>query len=210
MILLIERLSPNEGRIITEATEEGKNVYLSGIFMQAEIKNQNGRIYPINELKNAVESAQKMIKSNNGLLGELDHPQTLTINLDRVSHVIEDLRLEGNNAVGKARLLDTPMGKIAKELVKSGVSLGVSSRGAGMVNEQGYVSGYKFITIDIVATPSAPGAVPEAIYESLDRAKNGKVILDLAEAVREDQSAQEFLKKEILNWLKETTFKKVK
>jgi len=140
-------------------------------------------------------------------MGELDHPESLNINLDRVSHVITDIRLEGNNAIGKAKLLDTPMGQIAKELAKSGVALGVSSRGAGQVNE-GQVSGFQFVTVDIVAQPSAPNAFPNTVYESLEYAKNGHNIMDLAEAVREDVAAQKYLKKEIMNWIKTGIFAK--
>ena len=131
------------------------------------------------------------------MLGELDHPQSLQLNLDRVSHVITEMRMEGTNAIGRMRLLDTPMGQIAKELVKSGVSLGVSSRGAGNVNESVGVSGFQFVTVDIVAQPSAPGAVPGVVYESLQHGQGAKV-LTLAEQLREDPAAQKYFQKEIM------------
>ena len=207
-VLLIEELTPEECSLITEASSDGKDMWLSGIFMQASIKNRNGRLYPINELATAVKSAEQRIKEQNGLLGELDHPQTLTINLDRVSHVITGLKLEGNNVVGKAKLINTPMGNIAKELIKSGWLPGVSSRGAGSVNEGGGVSGFQFVTVDIVAQPSAPGALPSTVYESLGMSKNGKQIMDLAESVRHDPYAQKFFAKEIRKFLSEMVNKK--
>ncbi len=202
-ILLIEELSPEECNLLTETTEDGKNMFLSGIFMQASIKNRNGRLYPINELAAAVKTAEGHIRQQKGLLGELDHPQTLTINLDRVSHVITELRLEGNNVLGKAKLINTPMGNIAKELIKSGWLPGVSSRGAGTVNEGGGVSGFQFVTVDIVAQPSAPGALPSTVYESLGMNKNGNKIMDLAESVRHDPAAQKYFSKEIRKFLTE-------
>jgi len=206
--ILIEQLTPSESHLIEEVSPDGKDLWLSGIFMQADIKNRNGRNYPIAEISEAVKVAQQRISETNGIFGELDHPKTLTINLDRISHVITHIAMEGNNAMGKAKLLGTPMGNIAKELVKSGVALGVSSRGAGAVNESGGVSGYHFVTIDVVAQPSAPQAYPSAIYESLEMAKNGSCILDLAESVRHDAAAQKYLKTEIKKWLSTGLFAK--
>ena len=208
MELLTEELLPAEANIITESTQDGKNTFLSGIFMQAGIKNRNGRMYPPNEISEAVKVAMSTIKERNGIMGELDHPESLTINLDRVSHVITEMSMNGSNAMGKARVLGTPMGNIARELITAGVGLGVSSRGAGQVNEDGGVSGFQFVTVDIVAQPSAPNAYPQTVYESLQHIKSGEKILDLAEAVRHDEAAQKYLKKEILNWLKTGLFAK--
>jgi len=201
--ILIEEYTPEEAGIITESTKDGKNTYLSGVFMQAGIKNRNGREYPLDEISKAVDSAQKTITEHNGIFGELDHPQTLNINLDRISHVITEMTMDGNNAVGKAKLLNTPMGLIGKELVNSGVKIGVSSRGAGAVNESGGVSDFNFVTIDIVATPSAPGALPTAVYEALDGNQKGRKVLTLAEQMREDPEAQEYFKNAILKFLAE-------
>ena len=203
-MLLVEELTPSESNIIQESSKDGKDVWLSGIFMQSEIKNRNGRVYPLSEISTAVKNASDRIKETNGIFGELDHPQSLTINLDRISHVITELWMNGNNACGKAKLLNTPMGLIAKELVKSGVKLGVSSRGAGAVTESGGVNGFQFVTVDIVAQPSAPGAYPGTIYESLEQYKNGHNIITLAEQLREDEKAQKFFEKEIMNWIKNT------
>jgi len=199
--LLFEELSPSQAGLITEASADGKNTWLNGIFMQGGIKNRNGRLYPITEIQ---------FKETNGIFGELDHPQTLTINLDRISHVITELRVEGQNAMGKAKLLSTPMGNIAKELANSGVALGVSSRGAGQVNEDGGVEGFNFVTVDIVAQPSAPSAYPSTVVESLDMARNGHNIISLAEDVRHDPAAQKYLKKEIEKWLNTGLFAKRK
>lgn len=206
--LLIESLGADEAGIITESSNDGKNCWLSGVYMQAEMKNRNGRVYPLKELTKAVENAQTTIKEHGGIFGELDHPQTLTINLDRISHVITEMRMEGNNAVGKAKLLGTPMGQIAAELVKSGVKIGVSSRGAGAVNESGGVSDFNFVTVDLVATPSAPGAVPEAVYESMMMNSKGRKVVTLAETVKEDPEAQEYFKKAILDFINQGLYAK--
>lgn len=207
-MILIEELSPTEANIIEESSQDGKDTWLAGIFMQAEIKNRNGRVYPISEISNAVTNACQRIKESNGIFGELDHPQSLTINLDRISHVITEMRMEGNNAYGKAKLLDTPMGSIAKKLVQSGVRLGVSSRGAGTVTESGGVDGFQFVTVDIVAQPSAPGAMPDTVYESLQNSIHGVKALTLAQQMQQDPAAQKFFKKEILKFLEEGLFAK--
>lgn len=205
--LLIESISASEGNILTETVEESKNVFLHGVFMQAEQRNRNGRIYPLAEMTEAVSAMNNHIMEHGGLFGELDHPaDRLTIAMDRISHVITELRMEGTNVVGRAKLLDTPMGMIAKEIGRSGARYGVSSRGAGQVNESGIVSGFKLVTIDIVATPSAQGAIPNTIYESLENYNKG-TILTLAEAVRHDPAAQKYFSDEIRKFLT-TTFNK--
>jgi len=205
-MLLIEELSPSDANIVTES-QEGKDTYLSGIFMQADIKNRNGRVYPISEISRAVENAKQRITEHNGIFGELDHPQTLNINMDRISHVITEMRMDGSNAVGKAKILNTPMGSIAKELINSGCRVGVSSRGAGAVNE-GAVSDFNFVTIDIVATPSAPGALPNAVYESLEASIEGRKVLTLAEQLQGDASAQAYFKKAIMEFVNTNIFAK--
>jgi hypothetical protein len=207
-ILLTEELRPSECNMIQESSQDGKSLWLSGIFMQADIKNRNGRNYPLSEISEAVRLAADTIKQTNGIFGELDHPQSLQINSDRISHFISELWMKGNNAYGKAKLLNTPMGLIAQELIKSGVKIGVSSRGAGNVNESGNVSGFGFITCDIVIQPSAPDAYPGGVYESLQQANNGNKIITLAEHYRNDDAAQKYLKNEILKWLSTGLFAK--
>lgn len=206
--ILIEQMVPSQGGIITETKQTSKDVWIHGIFMQAETKNRNGRNYPLHEMQKAVSDANILIKENNGIFGELDHPQTITINMDRISHAITELHMDGTNVIGKAKLLDTPMGLIAKELAKSGVRYGVSSRGAGTVDESGHVSGFGLVTIDLVATPSAAGAMPNVIYESINMADNGKEILTLAEQVRHDDAAQKYFQREILKFVNQGLFKK--
>lgn len=191
--ILTETITAGEGNITTTAKKDG-NVYLSGVFMQAEIENRNGRVYPLHEMAQQVEDMQSKIKEYGGVFGELDHPDTITINMDRISHVIQEVYMDGNNARGKAKLLNTPMGLIAKELaINSGVRYGVSSRGAGIVNEGGGVSGFNLVTIDLVVTPSAPGALPVAVTEAIE----GTKLLTLAESVRHDVTAQKYFEEEI-------------
>lgn len=204
--ILVEHLNAAQGNIITEAQSDGKNVFLSGIVMQADIQNRNGRIYPMNEMMNAVTAMNSSIKEYGGVFGELDHPaDRISINLDRVSHVITEVRMEGANVMGKMKLLDTPVGLIAKELAKSGVRYGVSSRGTGVVSE-GMVSNFALQTIDLVATPSAMGAYPTPMYEALQEQK-GRKVLTLAEALREDPTAQRFFADEVKKFLASITKK---
>lgn len=210
--MLNEYLNPQVSNFISESTTDGKSTYLSGICMQAVVRNQNDRVYPLDEITEAVRVAMNNIKITNGIFGELDHPSTLSINMDRVSHVITNLRMEGNNAIGKMKILcgpnGTPMGNIAKALIESGVRIGVSSRGAGQVNESGEVRGYNFVTMDIVANPSARDARPESIYESLDGNSTGRKVLTLAEQMQQDPDAQKFFKAEIMRFLNQNIFAK--
>lgn len=207
--LLVEDLQPQQAQIITESSNDGKTLWLHGVFMQAVDKNRNNRIYPLYEIENAVRVAQERIAADNGIFGELDHPQTLVVSSDRVSHAITEMWMSGNRAYGKAKIIHaTPMGQIAKALIESGIRVGVSTRGAGNVNESGEVSGFNFITADIVLQPSAQTAYPSAVYESLDLAKNGSNILSLAEAVCNDKAAQKYFKTEIMKWLSTGTFEK--
>ena len=209
--ILIEQLLPSESNIITESVADAsgnKTIWLNGVFMQADIKNRNGRVYPIHEIAKAVEETNKRILESNGVFGELDHPQSLSINLDRISHVITEMKMVGSDAVGKAKIIDTPMGNIARALIDSGVKIGVSSRGAGQMTEGNTVSDFHFITCDLVATPSAPGAVPDSIYESFDMSRNGREVLTLAESMKYDPSAQKYFKEGILAFLKEVQYTK--
>jgi len=211
--LLIERLEAHEANIVIENTpinvldelienaidKHVKSMCLKGVFMQAELRNRNGRTYPLTEMINAVAQINEQIAANNGVLGELDHPESLSISTRNASHVITEIKMDGNNAIGKARLLNTPAGLIAQEIYKSGIRPAVSSRGAGSVNEHGIVEGFNLITVDIVATNSAPGANPSTMYESLQ----GRKVLTLAEAVQQDKAAQKFFKKEINKFIRD-------
>ena len=155
-------------QIISE--EDGKNMKIQGVFMQAETKNRNGRIYPLGVLEKEVKRYNKELVEKKRAFGELGHPDGPTVNLDRVSHLIEELVPEGKNIIGKAKILDTPNGKIVKELLNAGAKLGVSSRGMGTLEKKGntnYVKDDFYLATagDIVADPSAPEAFVEGIME---------------------------------------------
>jgi len=142
---------------------QGKNLYMKGIFIEGGVKNANQRVYPVSEIEKAVTQVNEQIKSGHSVLGEVDHPDDLKINLDRVSHMIEGMWMDGPCGHGKLKILPTPMGKLVEAMLTSGVKLGVSSRGSGEVNEStGHVSGFDIITVDIVAhTRSKSTEVPE-------------------------------------------------
>ena len=146
-----------------------KHHYTRGIFLQAEQKNRNGRIYPISILEREVDKYAKEFIDTKQSLGEVEHPQSPTINLERASHLIESLTRSGNNWVGNAKVLSTPMGKMVSALLDDGVQIGVSSRGLGTLREENginYVNeDYQLMTVDIVSSPSAPGAFVNGIYE---------------------------------------------
>ncbi len=194
--ILIEHVHASEGNIITESRQDG-NVFLKGVMMQAEVLNRNKRMYKLSELTEAVAMSNESIKLYGGIFGELDHPTGVNINMDRISHVITELYMNGTNAIGTCRLLNTPMGLIAKELANSGCRYGVSSRGMGRVNEStGIVEGFSLVTVDLVATPSAPGAMPLPVYEALQESMKGRQVITLAESIREDEAAQAHFKRE--------------
>jgi len=185
-LVLQEYLNPALANT-TVSLEEGKdalgnsakNMYMEGLFIQGDVKNANGRFYPKNEIYRAVETIQSQLKSGISICGEVDHPDDLKINLDRVSHCIVEMSMNGSNGLGKLKILPTPMGQLIKVMLESGVRLGVSSRGSGNVDDlTGKVSDFEIITVDVVAQPSAPDAYPKAIYESLMGYKNGKHIKD--------------------------------
>ena len=165
-------------KLITETYDDyeiliegkGKDMKIQGVFMQAETKNRNGRVYPLGVLQKEVTRYNKELVSKNRAFGELGHPDGPTVNLDRVSHMIEERVAEGYYIIGKAKILDTPNGKIVKELLNSGAKLGVSSRGMGTLEKKGnanYVKDdfYLATAADIVADPSAPQAFVEGIME---------------------------------------------
>lgn len=201
-LLLRENLSFDNAKLRLDTLTEGegatarKKLYMTGIFIQGSVRNQNRRIYPVEEIRNAVTSVQKTIDNGDAVLGELDHPEELNINLDRVSHVIRKMWYEEGNGYGKLEVLNTPMGCIAKELLDAGILLGVSSRGSGNLDSNGYVSDFEIITVDIVARPSAPEAKPKAIYEAR-QGRRGAIIDDLAYSATHDDRAKKFLAEEL-------------
>lgn len=190
---LYEYMSPDHAGIKLMESEDGKELVMAGLFIQGEVQNQNGRVYPSDEIKRAVESVRQRLSKGETVLGELDHPEELQINLDRVSHIITDMHVDGSNGMGKLKIIETPMGNIAKSLLKAGAKLGVSSRGSGNVNDSGRVSDFDIVTVDIVAQPSAPDAYPKTIYESLFNMRGGEAIYRTAAAVTHDKSAEKHL-----------------
>lgn len=178
---LIAEYQENDIQCIVEKKENGeKNFIIEGIFAQAEQKNRNGRVYPKSIMENAVNKYVEDQVKKKRAVGELNHPEGPTVNLDKVSHLITDLRFEGNDVMGKAQILDTPMGQIVKGLLEGGVQLGVSTRGMGSLEQKNGVMYVRddFIlnTVDIVQDPSAPAAFVNGIMEGVEWVWNNGVI----------------------------------
>jgi hypothetical protein len=192
-------------QVLEEADSSGgKSLYLKGICIEGDRKNANDRIYPLYEIKRAVDAINKQITEGYSVMGEVDHPDDLKINLDRVCHTVENMWMEGHAGCGKLKILPTPMGNLIKTLLQSGVKLGVSSRGSGNVDDRtGHVSDFEIVTIDVVAQPSAPNAYPHAIYESLMNMKYGHRLLEVAKEAGEDNKVQRYLKSEVIKLIKD-------
>ena len=201
MSYLREHMSFDQAKIVVESANEGKDLYMKGICIQGGVRNANQRVYPVNEISRAVTTLNEQIAGGYSVLGEVDHPEGLNINLDRVSHMISESWMDGANGYGKLKVLPTPMGQLVKTMLESGVKLGVSSRGSGNVSEDGSneVSDFEIITVDIVAQPSAPGAYPTPIYEHLMNARGGMKAYELAQATKHDAKAQKYLKESLVN-----------
>jgi hypothetical protein len=180
--------------------ESGKNLYMKGICIQGGIKNANQRVYPVNEIGRAVKTLNDQVTGGYSVLGEVDHPDDLKINLDRVSHMITEMWMDGPNGYGKMKILPTPMGNLVRTMLESGVKLGVSSRGSGNVKEDGSgeVTDFEIITVDVVAQPSAPGAYPTPIYEHIMNTRGGYKAFLTAQEVQGDAKAQKYLKESLL------------
>lgn len=200
---LYEYMSHDAAHLKLMESEDGKDLVMAGLFIQGDVQNQNGRVYPKHEIERAVESIRGRLNKGETVLGELDHPEELQINLDRVAHIITDMHCEGSNGFGKLKIIDTPMGNIARSLLKAGAKLGVSSRGSGNVNESGRVSDFDIVTVDIVAQPSAPDAYPKTIYESLFNMRGGEAIYRTASAMTHDKSAEKHLINEMKKFINE-------
>jgi len=201
---LREHLSFDQANLVIESKESasgGKDLYMKGIFIQGAQQNHNGRVYPVNEISRAVESIKSRLEQGYSVLGEADHPDDLQVNIDRVSHMITKMWMEGENGYGKLKLIPTPMGNIIKTLLESGVKLGVSSRGSGNVTESGKVSDFEIVTVDVVAQPSAPDAYPTAIYERVMGSRRRAALMDVAYAATYDRSAQKHLEAEMRRFI---------
>ena len=200
---LYEYLGPDSNRIELLESNDGKDLFMQGLFIQGDVKNQNGRVYPKDEIQRAVENVTKRLSVGETVMGELDHPEELQINLDRVSHIIQDMTYDDSNGLGKLKIIETPMGNIARALLKAGAKLGVSSRGSGNVDGSGQVSDFDIVTVDIVAQPSAPDAYPKSIYESLFNMRGGAQMFETADALTHDKSAEKHLMKAITGFINE-------
>jgi hypothetical protein len=204
MALLKEHLTFDAARMVTEGSEDGKDLFMKGIFIQGGVKNENKRVYPVSEISNAVTTINEQIKGGYSVLGEVDHPDDLKINLDRVSHMITEMWMDGPNGFGKLKLLPTPMGNLVKTMLESGVKLGVSSRGSGQVSEStGDVSDFEIVTVDVVAQPSAPNAYPTAVYEGLMNMKGGHKVIEMAADASANQRVQKYLKEQVTRLIKD-------
>jgi len=203
-IYLKEHLNHSMANMIVESSNDGKDLYMKGICIQGGVKNANERVYPVAEIESAVKTLNEQVTGGYSVLGEVDHPDDLKINLDRVSHMIENMWMDGPNGCGKLKILPTPMGQLVKTMLESGVKLGVSSRGSGNVNEDsGQVSDFEIITVDIVSQPSAPNAYPTAIYEGLMNMRHGHNVLEMAREASGDAKVQRYLKSEVLRLIKD-------
>jgi len=207
MVYLKENLTFDSGnwQLLTEDDSNGgKTLKMKGVFIQGGVRNANQRVYPVHEISKAVDTVMEQVKGGYSVLGEVDHPDDLKINLDRVSHMITEMYMDGANGFGTLKILPTPMGQLVKTMLENGVKLGVSSRGSGNVNEaNGHVSDFEIITVDIVAQPSAPNAYPKAIYESLMNMRYGHKVLEIAG----DARAQKYLKESVIGLIKDMKLK---
>jgi hypothetical protein len=211
-LYLKEHLTFDRAGMVVESVSEGdkKNLYMKGIFIQGGVKNANERVYPVSEIESAVNTLNEQITTGYSVLGEVDHPDDLKINLDRVSHMITSMWMDGANGFGKLKILPTPMGQLVTTMLESGVKLGVSSRGSGNVNDMdGRVSDFEIVTVDIVAQPSAPNAYPKAIYEGMLNMKHGhKILSNLKGAdASKDAKVQRYVKEEIIRLIKDMKIK---
>ncbi len=209
-LYLKEHLTFDRAGMVVESVSEGdkKHLYMKGIFIQGGVKNANERVYPVSEIETAVGTLNEQITSGYSVLGEVDHPDDLKINLDRVSHMITSMWMDGANGFGKLKILPTPMGDLVKTMLESGVKLGVSSRGSGNVNDyDGKVSDFEIVTVDIVAQPSAPNAYPKAIYEGMMNMKHGHRLLDIAKDAQGNKKVEKFLKEEVMRLIKDLKIK---
>jgi hypothetical protein len=205
---LQEHLSFTQARaqVLLEEAADGsgqKTMKLKGICIEGGVRNANERVYPVSEIANAVETINEQIKTGHSVLGEVDHPDDLKINLDRVSHMIENMWMDGPAGMGTLKILPTPMGELVKTMLQSGVKLGVSSRGSGNVNDSnGHVSDFEIVTVDVVAQPSAPNAYPTAIYEGLLNHANGQRLLEMFKDPAKSSKAQSYVKSEVMRFIR--------
>jgi len=204
MNYLRENLTFDQANIICETANDGKDLYMKGICIQGGVKNANQRVYPVSEISNAVQSINDQISQGQTVLGEVDHPDDLKINIDRVCLMVENMWMDGPNGYGKLKIIPTPMGELVRTMLDNGVKLGVSSRGSGNVNEStGHVSDFEIVTVDVVAQPSAPNAYPTAIYEGLLNMRGGHKVLEMVREGGQNRQVQKYLKNEVVRLIKD-------
>jgi hypothetical protein len=205
---LVEVILPNQKPLsaiqTTETLIEGaapqKFYYLDGLFLEGETENQNGRIYPSREIASAVAKLNTRISERGPIPGELDHPEGMSLNFDRLAVAITEMRMDGNNGVGRMRVVPEGLGKIVEGAIKVGIQVGVSSRGTGNVDSQGRVSDFDIVTVDAVLNPSAPNAYPTAsLAESIAGYQQGLESMKLIDYAQYDPRAQHYLEKELEN-----------
>lgn len=215
--VLQEYISPSLSKMkagadmtIGENGEKKKNWYLDGIFIQGEVENLNGRIYPRNEIARAVESLNETIQNTGAVLGELDHPDTLVINTHNVSHIIQSISMSDNDGVGRMKIIgEVPSGKIVEGLLSSGVPLGVSSRGSGNVDDYTrLVSDFEIVTVDIVATPSAQNARPTPIYEQMLGYKGQQLYKNAQDCIASNHRHTDAFNGDVISWIKSWSVRK--
>jgi hypothetical protein len=206
---LKEHLSFTQARVelLSEEAADGsghKTLKLKGVCIEGGVRNANERVYPVSEIAQAVETINEQITTGHSVLGEVDHPDDLKINLDRVSHMIEKMWMDGPAGMGTLKILPTPMGELVKTMLTNGVKLGVSSRGSGNVNDaNGHVSDFEIVTVDVVAQPSAPNAYPTAIYEGLLNTRGGQQLLEMYKDPASGNRAQRYVRSEVLRVIRE-------
>lgn len=201
--ILTEYIAPATHPLSAEPSDDGsdgKKLWMKGIFIQGDVENANGRIYPRDEIGRAVESLTKRIQETGPVPGELDHPEGLMISGSNVSHAIHEMWMEGSNGFGKLLLIDEGKGKIVRSMIDAGIHLGVSSRGSGSVDGSGRVSDFDIVTVDIVMTPSAPNAYPKPVYEALLAERFGAELKYFA-GIRGDRTVQKYFQKTLRDYL---------
>ena len=195
---LFETVSPRDANLQARSKGKGKKKswHLKGVFIQGEKENHNKRVYPRQQISNAVDSLMERINNpdHGEVYGELDHPPTMVVNLKNASHVIESIYMDGNNGIGNLRILGTPSGEICKTLIEEKLKLGVSSRGNGSVDMNGNVENYQILTVDIVATPSAQDAYPEPIFEMMMNFRRSNQLMDVAGAMIHENDPERYRK----------------
>lgn len=204
MLILTETIEPSRKPLLSEARDEGghKFYYLKGLFLEGDVQNHNGRIYPRAEIERAVLTMNEKIKQNGPVAGELDHPEGLNINFDRIAVAITEMHMEGSNGIGTMRVIPAGLGLILEGAIKAGIQVGVSSRGSGSVTGNGHVRDFDIVTVDAVINPSAPHARPQAsLAESVANSRAGREALSLTEFIHDDPVAQKYFQKEINTFL---------